>query len=131
MDVMYCTFPYEKHDLYAVRHNDDGTWSMRTWIGTFDDIYPAQKRRFDLRQSKPYITTHDYKDVERIINGIRAYNIGNDLQSIGFNYSWFDGQISANWEFVQAGCDKRALVVIVKRHRSADDIQDCKVSIVR
>lgn len=130
-DVMYCRFPWQKHDLYAIRHNEDGTWSMRTWIGKVIDEYGPQKYRFDLRQSKPYITTHDFNDVSYIINGLRGINIGEDLKSIGFYYQEFDGEISTTWQFVQAGCDDKNLWVIVKRDRSPEVVQDYKVSIIR
>lgn len=130
MKTMFCRFPYDNDSLYAIRTNDDGTFSMRTLIGSYDDEYGPQKRRFDLRQSKPYITTDDYGQVTKTLEKIRAMRIGHDLESVGFNYYWFDGQICANRKFVQAGYNEKQLYIITVKERDPDDPIDCKVAVI-
>jgi hypothetical protein len=130
MKVTYYMFPYDKDSVFAVRQNDDKTYSMRTWMGKYDDEYGPQKQRFDLRSSKPYIPTDDFNQLDRVLARIRANRIGEDLESVGFNYSPIDRKTHANRTFLQAGYDDDNLWVITKRKLYNDPL-DCRIAIIR
>ena len=127
--VMYCMFPYDNDGLYAIRTNDDGTFSMRTWLGRYDDEYGPQKNRFDLRQSKPYITTKDFNQLSKIIDRIKVDNIGNDLDSIGFSYGSYNQKMYVLRDFIQAGYNEDHLWVVTERNRDSEHI-DCRVALI-
>lgn len=127
--TMFCLFPYDKASLYAVRTNDDGTFSVKTIIGDIINEYGPQKKRFDLRQSKPYITTHDWEDVKETMRWIRVYMIGNWMDSIGFDYDRFSSKIRIPRQIIQSGYNDSDLFIVTVRERANDEI-DCRVAVI-
>jgi len=128
--VLYYMMPYAPTDLMVIRTNDDGTYSMRTLIGMYDDEYGPSKKRFDLRSWKPYVTTSDFQDTKKVLDRIRADCLGNDMDSIGYSYGIYNQKVHAHHEFVQAGYDDKVLVVITKKHRYEGEPIDCKVAVI-
>ena len=128
--VLYYMMPYAPSDLMAIRTNDDGTYSMRTLIGMYDDEYGPSKKRFDLRSWKPYVTTSDFQDTKKVLDRIRVDCLGNDMDSIGYSYGIYNQKIHAHHEFVQAGYNDKVLVVITMKHHYEGDPIDCKVAVI-
>lgn len=121
--IRYILLPYNPGDLYAIRTNDDGTFSMRTMIGRFDDEYGPQKRRFDLSGSKPYVQVESFDQIEDALKKVKIDNIGYDLNSVGFCYYGWDQKICANRRFVQAGYNDDYLCVTTIRKDEDEDFR--------
>ena len=128
--VLYYMMPYAPCDLMAIRTNDDGTYSMRTLIGMYDDEYGPSKKRFDLRLWKPYVTTSDFQDTKKVLDRIRIDCLGHDMDSIGYSYGIYNQKIHAHREFVQAGYDDKVLMVITKKRCYEGEPIDCKVAVI-
>ena len=128
--IMYCLFPYDKDSLYAYRTNDDGTYSIKSWMGKYYQEWGPQKARFDLRQSKPFITTKDFDQVKGTLNEIRVTCLNDDMDSIGFDYSSYDKRIHVRRDFSQAGYnDSDLFVVTTKKTRNEGEI-DCRMTVI-
>ena len=72
--VLYYLLPYDPDSICAIRTNDDGTYSMKTWVGRFIDEYGPSKKRFDMRSFKPYVTTDDFNQLGRTIKKLKITN---------------------------------------------------------
>lgn len=130
MNLTLYILPYDNDVVTIQKKRDDGMHELTIFDTLGYQTYEAQKRAFDMSQSKPYFKTNDPTVVMKNIERMATHIVKDVVEDCGYEFANDTRKIHRPRHVDEVGVTDEYLVFIASRTKYDGEV-DCRVTKVR